>query len=126
MKWNSAISCGLAVCPGVEIKNCISSRHRFNQRRMNPSNFTGKHEYPSILLQTPICIPVDGPRENGTLIGKRLELAHIHRLVRIAAHNNQWPVRLQTSVSAKHEFWIIFRFEPCDVEDVPPAGQSEA
>src|SRR4030088_241708 len=76
MKWDSAISCGLAVCRVVKIKNCISSRHRFNQCGMNPSNFTCKHEYPGILLQTPICIPVDGPRENDTLIGNGLELAH--------------------------------------------------
>src|SRR5260370_11666441 len=115
MKWNSGISCRFGVCGGVEIKNCISGRHGFNQCGMNPSNLTRKHEYPSILLQTPIGIPVDGSRENDALVGKRLELAHIHRLVRIAAYNNQWPVRLQSLVSAKHEFWGIFRFKPCNV-----------
>src|SRR5258708_6930756 len=126
MKWNSAISRGLPICRRVEIKDCVSGCHGFNQRWVNASNLTRKDEYTRILLEAPIRISINGPCENDAPIGKRFELANINRLVRIAAHNNQWPVRPQIPKGAKHEFRVVFRFEPCDVEDVPLAGQSEA
>ena len=112
--------------PGCRDTELHFRRHGFNQCGMNPSNLAGKHKYPSILLQTPIAIAVDGAGENDTLISKGLEFPNIIRLIGIAAYNHQGPVRSQASISADDEFWIIFRFEPCDVEDVAPAGQSEA
>src|SRR5215471_9010291 len=93
---------------------------------MYASHFAGEYEDPSVLLQRPVTVAVDGASKEHPVVGLVFDAFQVAAIVAIVTDDHQRPITAHLPPSRQHEVRIVLRLQTAHVEHVASRLQVEA